>query len=51
LVRPGVQVNAIEGDPLRADWDGAEVRPHVAIEAVLVHAEVRWGVAQSDEAG
>jgi hypothetical protein len=35
---------------LPADGDGAQVRPHVAIEAVLVHAEIRRCVAEANEA-
>ena len=47
VIRPGIQVNAIEGDTLRTDRNHAELRPHLAIEAVLIHAEVRRRVAQA----
>jgi hypothetical protein len=50
FIRPGVEVNAIEGYSLRADRDGAEMRAYIAIEAVLVHAEIRRGVAEANEA-
>jgi hypothetical protein len=49
VVRPRIEVNAVEGDSLDADAQGEDARPHFAIEAVLVHAEVGGGVAQSDE--
>ena len=50
VIRPGVQINAIERDALRADRNDRDVRTHVVIEAVLVHAEVFRRIAQSDEA-
>jgi hypothetical protein len=50
VIRPGVQINAIEGDALRADGNRRDVRTHVVIEAVLVHAEVSRRVAQANEA-
>ena len=49
LVRPSVEVNAIECDALRADGNHRDVRTHVAIEAVLVHAEVLRRIAQANE--
>ena len=51
VVRPCIEVNAVEGDSLDADAQGEDARPHFAVEAVLVHAEIGGGVAQSDEAG
>jgi hypothetical protein len=50
VIRPGVQINAVERDALRADGNDRDVRTHVVVEAVLVHAEVSRRVAQSDEA-
>ena len=50
LVRPSVEVNAIECDSLRADGNHRDVRAHVTVEAVLVHAEILRSVAQADEA-
>ena len=50
VVRPCIEVNAVEGDSLDADAQGEDARPHFAVEAVLVHAEVGGRVAQSDEA-
>ena len=49
VVRPCIEVNAVEGDSLNADAQGEDARPHFAVEAVLVHAEVGGGVAQADE--
>ena len=51
VVRPCIEVNAVEGDSLDADAQGENARPHFAVEAVLVHAEIGGGVAHSDEAG
>ena len=50
VVGPGIEVKAVEGDPLRADRDHGEERTNVAIEAIFVHAEIRRRVAQADEA-
>jgi hypothetical protein len=51
VVRPGIEVKAIEGNSLGADGDRRQARAHVAIEPILVHAEIPRGVAESDEAG
>lgn len=50
VVRPCIEVNAIEGDALDADAEGEDARPHFAIETVLVHSEIGGGVAQSEKA-
>ena len=50
VVRPCIEVNAVEGDSLYADAKLDDGRAHFAVEAVLVHAEVRGCVTQSDEA-
>ena len=51
VIRPCIEVNAIEGDSLNADAQGEDARSHFAVEAVLVHAEVSGGVAHAEEAG
>ena len=50
LVGPGVEVKAVEGDALCADWNDGDAWTHFAVEAVLVHAEKGWGGAEADEA-
>jgi hypothetical protein len=50
VVRPGIEVKTIEGNSLRTDRDCGKEGTHVAIEAISVHAEVGWGVAQANEA-
>jgi hypothetical protein len=50
VIRPGVQINAIERDTLRANGNRRDVRTHIVVEAVLVHAKVSRRVAQSNEA-
>jgi hypothetical protein len=42
VVRPALEVKAIEGDSLRANRDHRELGPHLAIEAIAVHAEIAW---------
>jgi hypothetical protein len=49
VVRPGIEVKAIEGNSLRTDRDGGKERTHIAIETIFVHAEIGWGVAQTNE--
>ena len=49
VVRPCIEVNAIESDSLNADAEREDAGAHFAVEAVLVHAEVGGCVAQSDE--
>jgi hypothetical protein len=51
VIRPCIEVNAVEGDSLDANAQGEDARPHFAVEAVLVHAEIGGGVAHADEAG
>jgi hypothetical protein len=50
VVRPGIEVKAIEGHSLRTDRDRAKEGAYVAIEMIFVHAQVGGCVAQSDEA-
>jgi hypothetical protein len=50
VVGPGIEVKTVEGDSLRADRDDGEERTNVAIEAILVHAEIGGRVAQPNEA-
>jgi hypothetical protein len=50
VVRPCIEVNAVEGDSLNADAEGEDAGAHFAVEAVFVHAEIGGGVAQSNKA-
>ena len=49
LIRPGIEVKPVKGDALGADRDGRHERANLAIEAILVHSEIRRGVAQADK--
>ena len=51
VVRPCIEVNAVEGDSLDTDAKGEDAGAYFPIEAVFVHAEVGGGVAHADEAG
>jgi hypothetical protein len=51
VVRPGIEVKAIESDSPRADPDRWQARADVAVESVFVHAEVAWGVAEAQKSG
>jgi hypothetical protein len=50
VISPGIEVKAIESDSLLADGDYGDAWTDFAVEAVLVHAEIRGGVTQTDEA-
>jgi hypothetical protein len=45
VVRPSVEFKAIESDTLRADLDEFDAWPHLAIEPILVHAEIAGCIA------
>jgi len=49
VVGPGVEVKAVKSDPLRADWNHGKQRTNLAIEAILVHSEIRRCVAQANK--
>jgi hypothetical protein len=46
-----VQLETVEGNALRAEPDFGQVRPHLGVELVPVHAEVAGCVQVPDEAG
>ena len=49
LIRPCIEVNTVEGDSLNADRHDGDMRAHLTVEAVLVHAEILRRVTQPDE--
>jgi hypothetical protein len=51
LLRPGVEVKAVESDALPADADLNEIRAHFAIKAITVHAEIEGGIPKADQTG
>jgi len=51
LLRPGVHFKAVKGDTLFADGNLRQLYANLAIESVLVHAQVGRGIAESDQAG
>jgi hypothetical protein len=50
VVGPGIEVKTIEGDTLVTDGNLGQVGSYFGIEAVAVHAEVKRGVPQPDQA-
>ncbi|MGH8606324.1 MAG: hypothetical protein ACREX9_02555 [Gammaproteobacteria bacterium] len=46
MLGPGVQIKAVEGDPLFANRDFRQAWPDKSIKPVFVHAEVEWCIAQ-----
>jgi hypothetical protein len=51
VIRPRVEINAIERDPLLANSNDGHATAHFTIEAILVHAKVTRCVAQPNEPG
>ena len=49
LLRPGVHFKPIKGYALLADGNRSQLCPNLAIESILVHAQVGRGVAQAKE--
>ena len=49
LVRPAIEVKAIEGHSLHADGKVGECGTDFPVEAVLIHAQVPRCIAQADE--
>ena len=47
---PGIEVKTVESDSLCADRNLGKKRTNLAVEAILVHAEIGGRVAQPDEA-
>jgi hypothetical protein len=50
VVGPGIEVKTVESDSLCPDRNHGKKRTNLAIEAILVHAEIGGRVAQPDEA-
>ena len=50
LLRPGVHFKPIKGYALLADGNRGQLCPNLAIESILVHAQVVRGIAESDQA-
>ena len=51
LVGPGIEVKAIEGHALDSDRDDGHTGANLAVEAVLVHAEIPRRIPESYESG
>jgi hypothetical protein len=51
LVEPGVQFKAVESDPLCANPNLGEIRAHLGVEPVPIHAEIPGRVLEPHNAG
>jgi len=49
ILRPRIEFKPIERDTLRADGHEFKPRTHLAVETVLVHAEIARRIAQANE--
>lgn len=49
ILHPGIQFKSVECDPAATDRDLGEEGPYLGIEAITVHAEVKWCIAKANE--
>jgi hypothetical protein len=49
VVGPCIEVKAVEGDALGSYWDDGYPRTDLAVEAVLVHAEIGRSIPKANE--
>jgi len=49
VVCPGIQIKPVESHALAADRDFSDMRPHLSVESVAVHAQVHRGIAQAQQ--
>jgi hypothetical protein len=49
VVYPGIQFKAIKGNTLLSDANFNEIRPHLGVEAVPVHAQIERRVPETDQ--
>ena len=50
MVDPPVKFKTIKGHALATDANFGHQGPHLGVEAVAIHAEVTWGIAEAQEA-
>jgi hypothetical protein len=50
VIHPGVEFKSIKGKALLADGDLGQMRPHLRVKAVAIHAEIERGIPKSNEA-
>ena len=51
MVHPGIHFKAIEGDTLPANAELGQFRAYIPVKAVAVHAQIGWGITESDQSG
>ncbi len=51
LVGPRIEVKAVESLTLGADGNHRDPGPHLAVEAVLVHAEISRSIPETEQSG
>ena len=49
MIHPSVQFKAVERNALSTNRDFSEKRPDFGVEAVTIHAEVPWRIAETEE--
>jgi hypothetical protein len=48
LIHPGIQIKPVKSNALSSDANFNEIRPHLGVKAVPVHAQIEGRIAQSD---
>jgi len=49
LIHPGIQIKPVKGNTLLSDANFNQIRPHLGVKTVPVHAQIEGRVPQSDQ--
>ena len=49
MIHPGVQFKAVECNALSTNRDLCELGADFGVETVAIHAEIMWGIAETEE--
>jgi hypothetical protein len=49
LIHPGIQIKPVKSNALSSDADFNEIRTHLGVKAVPVHAQIEGRILQSDQ--
>jgi hypothetical protein len=49
LIHPGVQIKPVKGNTLLSDANFNQIRPHLGVKTVPVHAQIEGRVPQPDQ--
>jgi hypothetical protein len=49
LIYPGIQIKAIKGNTLLSDANFSQIRSHLGVKAVSVHAQIEGRIPETDQ--